>query len=117
MERIDGKECRINVANAQTNDTGLWVFKIGTMENEIYKERDTYLEIYSLPDFVTSILQPSPLIKRQVIQSTIFNILHNKDYYVSGREYLHFYLFTDCSMYVLYITVDVNILVFKFRGR
>ena len=88
-------------------------------ENEMYKERDTYLEIYSLPDFVTSILQPSPLIKRQVIQSTIFNILHNKDYYsfVSGREYLHFYLFTDRSMYVLYITVDVNILVFKFRGR
>ena len=38
LERIDGKECRINVANAQTNDTGLWVFKIGTMENEIYKE-------------------------------------------------------------------------------
>lgn len=49
-------------------------------ENEMYKERDTYLEIYSLPDFVTSILQPSPLIKRQVIQSTIFNILHNKDF-------------------------------------
>ena len=38
LERIDVKECRINVANAQTNDTGLWVFKIGTMENEIYKE-------------------------------------------------------------------------------
>ena len=38
LERIDGKECRIDVANAQTNDTGLWVFKIGTIENEIYKE-------------------------------------------------------------------------------
>ena len=38
LERIDGMECRINVDNAQTNDTGLWVFKIGTIENEIYKE-------------------------------------------------------------------------------
>ena len=38
LERKSGKECRINVANAQTNDSGLWVFTIGTMEGETYKE-------------------------------------------------------------------------------
>ena len=38
LERKGGKECRINVANAQTNDSGLWVFTIGTTEGEIYKE-------------------------------------------------------------------------------
>ena len=38
LERIDGKECRVNVGSARTNDSGLWVFKIGTMEGEIYKE-------------------------------------------------------------------------------
>ena len=38
LERKERKECRINVANAQTNDSGLWVFTIGTMEEETYKE-------------------------------------------------------------------------------
>ena len=38
LERKAGNECRINIGNAQTNDSGLWVFTIGTMEGETYKE-------------------------------------------------------------------------------
>ena len=48
-------------------------------ENAMYEERDTYPEIYSLPAFIPSIFQLSPLIKRQVIQLTILNILQNND--------------------------------------
>ena len=48
-------------------------------ENEMHEERDTYPQIYSLPAFIPSILQLSPLIKRQVIQLTKFNILQNND--------------------------------------
>ena len=50
------------------------------VENKIYEERDTYLEIYSLPAFITSILQPSPLIKRQVIKLNGFKILQHNDF-------------------------------------
>ena len=49
-------------------------------DNKIYEERDTYLEIYSLPAFITSILQPSPLIKRQVIKLNGFKILKHNDF-------------------------------------
>ena len=48
-------------------------------ENAMYEERDTYPEIYSLPAFIPSIFQLSPLIKRQVIQLTILNIFQNND--------------------------------------
>ena len=38
LERRDGNECWVNVGNAQVNDSGLWVFTIGTMEGESYME-------------------------------------------------------------------------------
>ena len=66
-------------------------------ENAMYEERDTYPEIYSLPAFIPSIFQLSPLIKRQVIQLTILNILHNNDFNSRLMQ-----VFTFLSIYRLF---------------
>ena len=73
-------------------------------ENEMYEERDTYPEIYSLPAFIPSILQLSPLIKRQVIQLKILNILQNNDFNSRQMQiftFLSIYrLFNVCAIYL-----------------
>ena len=46
-------------------------------DNNVQADRDTYPELLSLPAFCASILQPSPLIKRQVDKDVLIIILKN----------------------------------------
>ena len=40
MEKNSGKQCRATIKNANANDSGSWVFTIGTDQETNYTEKD-----------------------------------------------------------------------------